>query len=101
VVLTVALLLRRRRDWLAGAGWSTLALIASLAWLVPWYLIWLLPLAGLASSIRLRRATLAMTVFLVLAFMPATGIFLRAQGIDLMSGSVGQASTSLQHKLAQ
>jgi len=101
VVLTVALLLRRRRDWLSGAGWSTLALIASLAWLVPWYLIWLLPLAALASSVRLRRATLAMTVFLVIAFMPATGMFLRSQGIDLMSSSVGQASTSLQHKLAQ
>jgi len=101
VVVTVALLIRRRTDWLAGAGWSTLVLIASLAWLVPWYIIWLLPLAALASSIRLRRATLALTVFLLLAFMPATGIFLRATGIDLMSGSVGQASTSLQHKLAQ
>jgi hypothetical protein len=101
VVLAVALLVRRRREWLAGAGWATLALIASLAWLVPWYIIWLLPLAALASSIRLRRATLALTVFLLLAFMPATGIFLRATGIDLMSGSVGQASTSLQHKLAQ
>jgi hypothetical protein len=101
VVVTVALLIRRRRDWLAGAGWSTLALIASLAWLVPWYIIWLLPLAALATSVRLRRATLALTVFLVLAFMPATGIFLRATGIDLMSSSVGQASSSLQHKLAQ
>jgi alpha-1,6-mannosyltransferase len=101
VVVVVALMVRRRRDWLAGAGWSTLALIASLAWLVPWYIIWLLPLAGLASSVKLRRATLAMTVFLLLAFMPATGIFLRATGINLMSSSVGQASTSLQHKLAQ
>ena len=25
----------------------------------------------------------------------------KATGVDLMSGSVGQASTSLQHKLAQ
>jgi hypothetical protein len=101
VVLTVALLVRRRTDWLTGAGWSTLALIASLAWLVPWYIIWLLPLAGLASSVRLRRATLVMTVFLLLAFMPVTGIIMRATGINLMSSSVGQASTSLQHKLAQ
>ncbi len=101
VVVLVALLVRRRKDWLAGAGWSTLALIASLAWLVPWYIIWLLPLAGLATNVRLRRATLGLTVFLVLAFMPATGMLLRASGVNLMSGSVGQASTSLQHKLAQ
>src|SRR5207245_1779201 len=38
LVLAVAWLIRRRRDWLAGAGWSTLALLASLAWLVPWYI---------------------------------------------------------------
>ncbi len=35
LVVTVALVLRRRGEWLTGAGWSTLALIASLAWLVP------------------------------------------------------------------
>ena len=54
----------------SGAGWSTLALIASLAWLVPWYVIWLLPLAALATSVRLRRVALALTVFLIFAFMP-------------------------------
>jgi hypothetical protein len=91
----------RKRDWLTGAGWSTLALIASLAWLVPWYVIWLLPLAALGTSIRLRRAALVLTVFLVLTFIPATGSFLGNHGIDLMGGSAGQASRSLQHKLAQ
>ncbi|PZS08216.1 MAG: hypothetical protein DLM64_13020 [Solirubrobacterales bacterium] len=99
LVLSVIYLLRRRGDWLSGAGWATLALIASLAWLVPWYVIWLLPLAALSTSLRLRRATLAFTVFLVFAFMPATGIILSAQGINPMGTSVGQASISLQHKL--
>ena len=47
------------------AGWATLALIASLAWLMPWYVIWVLPLAALGTSLRLRRAALALTVFLV------------------------------------
>jgi alpha-1,6-mannosyltransferase len=72
VVLVVAYEVYRERDWLAGAGWSTFALLASLAWLVPWYVIWLLPLAALATSVNLRRTALAMTVFLILAFMPAT-----------------------------
>lgn len=101
LVAAVALLLRRRRDWLGGMGWATFALIASLAWLVPWYVIWLVPLAGLASSIRLRRATLVLTVYLVFAFVPLTGRLLSMLGINLMSGPAGQASQTLQKKLEQ
>jgi alpha-1,6-mannosyltransferase len=101
LVLAVIYLIRRRRDWLAGAGWSTLALIASLAWLVPWYVVWLLPLAALGTSARLRRATLVLTVFLALAFVPATGLFLSAHGLNPMGGSAGKASKVLQRKLEQ
>ncbi|MGI8413501.1 MAG: glycosyltransferase 87 family protein [Solirubrobacteraceae bacterium] len=101
LVLAVFFLLRRRRDWLAGAGWSTFALIASLAWLVPWYVIWLLPLAALSTSLRLRRSALALTVFLVLTFLPETGILLAEHGINPMATTVGQASRTLQTKLAQ
>ncbi len=100
VVLVVAYEVYRERDWLAGAGWSTFALLASLAWLVPWYVIWLLPLAALATSVNLRRTALAMTVFLILAFMPATELYMQAHGINPLASSVGQASQSHQHKLA-
>jgi hypothetical protein len=100
VVLVVAHQVYRRRDWISGAGWATFALIASLAWLVPWYVIWILPLAALGTSVRLRRAALALTVFLILAWMPATGQFLAAHGINPLGSSVGQASQSRQHKLA-
>jgi hypothetical protein len=100
VVLVVAYEIYRRRDWLTGAGWSTFALIASLAWLVPWYVVWLLPLAALATSVRLRRTALVLTLFLVFAFVPATSIYFGKHGINLLSSSVGQASKSRQHKLA-
>ena len=100
VVLVVAYEVYRERDWLAGAGWSTFALLASLAWLVPWYVIWLLPLAALATSVNLRRTALAMTVFLILAFMPATELYMAAHGINPLGSSIGQASQSHQHKLA-
>jgi hypothetical protein len=98
-VFAVVYLLRRRGGWLSGAGWATLALIVSLAWLMPWYLIWLLPLAALASSVRLRRAALALTVFLVLTFVPETGLLLSSHGIDPMGGSAGRASIAHQHHL--
>jgi hypothetical protein len=101
LVVMVLVLLRRRGNWISAAGWSTLALVASLAWLVPWYIIWVLPLAALGTSIRLRRAAVAFTVFLVLTFMPATGMFMAAHGIDPLGSSVGHASKLLQNKLAQ
>ena len=55
LVVAVVLLLRRDGDWITRAGWATFALIASLAWVMPWYVIWLLPLAALA----LERAAAA------------------------------------------
>ena len=88
-------------DWVARAGWATLALIATLAWLMPWYLIWLAPLAALGSSPALRRAMLAMTAFLLVTFMPATGIYLADHGIDPMATHAGHASSVLQHKLSR
>ncbi|HEX8052520.1 MAG TPA: glycosyltransferase 87 family protein, partial [Thermoleophilaceae bacterium] len=36
---------RRRLDWVAAAGWATALLLVTTAWLLPWYLVWLLPLA--------------------------------------------------------
>jgi len=99
VATLVALVARRRSEWLSGAGWATLALVASLAWLMPWYVVWVLPLAALGSSLRLRRAALAATVFLVLTFMPVTGTVLGALHLNPMGSSVGRAATARTHRL--
>lgn len=99
VVVTIALLVRSRRDWLSGAGWATLVLIVSLAWLVPWYLVWLLPLAALSTNVRLRQAALGLTVFLVLTFMPTTNMFLFKHGLNPLNTPAGRASQVLQQKL--
>jgi glycosyl transferase family 87 len=56
---------RRRVDWLAAAGWATLALLLSTAWLVPWYVVWLLPLAAVARDRRLRGATLLFCLYVL------------------------------------
>jgi len=56
----------RGADWLLAAGWSTLALLVSTAWLLPWYVVWLLPLAALSGDRRLRAGTLALCAYLVL-----------------------------------
>jgi len=93
----LVLVLRRRLDWLSAAGFSTLALIASIAWLTPWYVVWVLPLAALGASVRLRRTALASTVFLLLAFMPATAIL----GINPTGTSVGRAVNAAAMRLAR
>jgi hypothetical protein len=48
-------------DWIAGAGWATLALLITAGQLVPWYVGWLVPLAALSRDRRLLVATIAMT----------------------------------------
>jgi hypothetical protein len=67
--LAVALLLwrtwQRGMDWLAASGWAMLALLLSTAWLVPWYVVWLLPLAAVGRDRRLTAATLAFCGYVV------------------------------------
>jgi hypothetical protein len=100
VVVVAYIIWRRDRDWLASAGWATVALLASLAWLIPWYIIWVLPLAALGTSLRLRRVAIIFTLYLILTFAPETGFFLTSHGINPMAGSAGQASTARQNHLA-
>jgi hypothetical protein len=92
-------LLKGHGDWISRAGWAMFALILSLAWLMPWYAIWLTPLAALGGSSRLRKAALALTVYLVLCFIPSTQILLAQHGLDPMGGKVGQAIEHLQASL--
>jgi hypothetical protein len=99
VVLTVIYLLWRRKEWLSAAGWATLAVIASLSWLMPWYLLWVLPLAAVATSARLRKATHAMTLFLVLTFVPNLWVYMEHHHISPLRSPTGRASVALVKRL--
>ncbi|HVS29320.1 MAG TPA: polyprenol phosphomannose-dependent alpha 1,6 mannosyltransferase MptB [Solirubrobacteraceae bacterium] len=57
----------RGADWIEMAGWAMLALLLSTAWLLPWYPVWLLPLAAIAPGNRLRFAALAFSAFVLVA----------------------------------
>jgi alpha-1,6-mannosyltransferase len=70
---TVVYLLARTwqgADWLRMAAWATFALLLATAWLLPWYLIWLLPLAALSRDRPLQLLTLALTAYQLPARMP-------------------------------
>jgi hypothetical protein len=91
---TVAVVAARRGkpDWLSGAGWATLALLLTMSWFMPWYIIWLLPLAALSTSPQLRRAALAMTAFAAMTFLPVTGTILADLHVGLMQSRADHAS---------
>jgi len=56
----------RGADWITCAGWATLTLLLTMTFLMPWYLVWLLPLAALGRSRALQHATLGLMCFMVL-----------------------------------
>ncbi len=58
---------------ITASGWASVALLVSLSWLLPWYVLWLLPLAALSSSRRLRGATIVVGVYLIISWAPASG----------------------------
>jgi hypothetical protein len=55
---------------LRAAGWATLAILIASAWLVPWYALWLLPLAALAGDRRLMAASLLLCAWMLVIAVP-------------------------------
>jgi alpha-1,6-mannosyltransferase len=60
----------RGHDWIAGAGWATLAVLVGTTWLLPWYVVWTLPLAALGASRPLRWASAVFTLYVVATRIP-------------------------------
>jgi Glycosyltransferase family 87 len=61
---------RRRIQPLDAIGWATFAILIASAWLVPWYILWLLPFAALSGDRRLRLATLVLCAWMLAIAVP-------------------------------
>lgn len=70
----------RGADWRTMAAWATLALLLSTAWLLPWYAVWLLPLAAVSDSGRLRIAVLVFCAYAILIHLPLAAPVLSPHG---------------------
>jgi Glycosyltransferase family 87 len=57
-------------DWVRAAAWTAAGLLLATAWLLPWYLIWLLPLAAISRDRTLQLLTLALTAYQLGARIP-------------------------------
>jgi hypothetical protein len=80
----------RRRDALSASGWASMVLLLTLGWVLPWYVLWVLPLAALSRSRALRVTALVFGAFLLLTWMPlATGMD-NALGIRPTTTTLGQ-----------
>jgi alpha-1,6-mannosyltransferase len=60
----------RGGDWLRAAAWTALGLLLATAWLLPWYLIWPLPLVAISRDRTLQLLTLALTAYQLGARIP-------------------------------
>ncbi len=94
-VLAISLILCCRMAWqrrevITPAGWASVALILTLSWVLPWYVLWILPLAALSSSRRLRNAALLVGVYLIVSWAPASGLVFNAIGFHPENTSLGR-----------
>jgi hypothetical protein len=80
----------RRRSSIAAAGWASVALLVTLSWVLPWYVLWVLPLAALAGSRRLRNVALVLGVYLIVAWAPASTLIWNAIGFHPEKTSLGR-----------
>jgi hypothetical protein len=89
-VAACSLLAWRRRESITAAGWASIALLVTLSWVLPWYVLWVLPLAALSSSRRLRVASVLIGVYMILAWAPLTGNVFNAIGFHPEKTALGR-----------
>jgi hypothetical protein len=75
---------------LTASGWASVALLVSLSWVLPWYVLWVLPLTALSSSRRLRGAALVIGVYLIIAWAPVSGLLWNAIGFHPENTAIGR-----------
>jgi hypothetical protein len=89
-VAACSLLAYRQRESITAAGWASIALLVTLSWVLPWYVLWILPLAALSSSRRLRVAAVLMGVYMILAWAPLNANVFNAIGFHPEKTTLGR-----------
>jgi len=60
----------RGGDWVRPAAWAGFSLLLATSWLLPWYLLWPLPLVAISRDRTLQLLTLALTAYQLGARIP-------------------------------
>jgi hypothetical protein len=98
-VLACTLWAGRSRDWITASGFATLIVLVTLSWMLPSYLLWLLPFAALAPGRSLRVATIVFAVYVFIFWMPYTDSLEHWLHLRLGSTNLAQAASNFQNSL--
>jgi hypothetical protein len=80
----------REEESLSASGWASVALLLTLSWVLPWYVLWVLPLAALSRSRRLRVASAVLGAYLIISWAPASTLVWNAIGFHPDKTSLGR-----------
>jgi hypothetical protein len=75
---------------IGASGWASVALLVTLSWVLPWYVSWVLPLAALSASRRLRTVSLVLGAYMIIAWAPASGQLWDAIGFHPEKTALGR-----------
>ena len=70
LVVWLAVGVWRGEDWMRAAGWAALGLLVATGWLLPWYVVWALPLVALGRDGALTATTLALVAYQLVNRVP-------------------------------
>ena len=89
----------RSRDWAAGAAWAAVLLLLALGWVMPWYVLWILPFAALTHRGAPRAAAIVLAVFLLAVWAPSTAPALHRMGAHVTATATGRVNNHYMHAL--
>jgi hypothetical protein len=89
----------RTRDWSTAAAWAAALLILSLGWVMPWYVLWVLPFAALSSRRAPKAAAVVLTVGLLAMWAPARTAMMHHLGWHPPHTRVAHANSLYIHRL--
>jgi len=99
VIAGAVLWVWRTRRWLTACGVATVALLMTLGWTLPWYIIWLLPFAALSRSRGLRIVAALLCVYIYLAWMPYSSEVLGFLHINPATTNLGAQESNFMNTL--
>ncbi|MGA2007127.1 MAG: hypothetical protein ABSH27_06155 [Solirubrobacteraceae bacterium] len=99
VIVGAVIWVWRTRRWLTACGAVSLALLVTLGWTLPWYILWLLPFAALSRSRGLRIFAAVFGVYIFLAWMPYSTEILGFLHINPVTTNLGAQETSFMNAL--
>ena len=89
----------RTREWAPAAAWAAVLLILTLGWVMPWYVLWVLPFAALSQRAAPRAAAIVLTVGLFAMWAPAGVTTLHHLGWHGPRSATAHANTVYMHRL--